>query len=68
MVDLANCERGSLVLEDMMRTSKQVLHGPHARYSNAASTAALPSFHAVLRTLTLVAAFAFIGACVFGAI
>ncbi|WP_175386393.1 hypothetical protein [Rhizobium sp. 9140] len=52
----------------MMRTSKQVLHGPHARYSNAASTATLPSFHAVLRTLTLVAAFAFIGACVFGAI
>ncbi|TCM58275.1 hypothetical protein C8J36_101175 [Rhizobium sp. PP-F2F-G48] len=56
-----------------MRTSKQVLHVPqarysHARYSEAASTAVMPGVHAVLRTLTLVAAFAFIGACVFGAI
>ncbi|WP_156379795.1 hypothetical protein [Rhizobium sp. Leaf383] len=51
-----------------MRTSKQILHVPHARYSDAASTAHLPSLHAVLRTLTLVAAFAFIAACVCGAI
>lgn len=61
-------ERGSLILEDMMRPSKQILHAPHARYPDAGSTASLPSLHAVLRTVTLVAAFAFIGACVFGAI
>ena len=55
-----------------MRPSKQILNAPrHIRgFSSGPQSSfdALPSFHAVLRTVTFAAAFLFVTACVLGAI